>query len=473
MITVALCGNLLLVQSGKAAEPFNATLEGKFSVHSANVGLHHTPITTFKDRIYIAYINPKGETVVGMKKQGQWTSAVVESKTRLDPYHTQPSIAVDTAGFIHVVYNMHGTPWQYKVSQQPETITSWDFRGQGAGTNPGQSSPTKSNCTGSCLSNWFSQGTAAIPGNQITYPFMTTDRNGVLYIAYRECFDCDHPDYFRRQWSGGIAKYDVQSKTWKRVGGVRPWAHDTQYVPLGIRMFFDPRNRMHVSWVWGKHYTATAGSAAFEKQPNYPSYAYSDDGGKTFYRADGDPLTLPIRFDQSDRIVPPSWIASPTKGYFLGNTHVTADPQRQPYVIVHPLTISDNVKRAFTTYKVGRGWSYPPTPLPWSAARLFIDTAGTMTAISSGMRFHRSKSAGQDWTIFPLDETNGSFHVMPDFAYFRQTNQFRIYAMKEKGSDSAIKIWTVHFGDTVAPQQESLNALTSPQNLRLRPVSAQ
>ena len=230
---------------------------------------------------------------------------------------------------------------------------------------------------------------------------------------------------------------------------------------------------MHVSWVWGKHYTATAGVAAFQKQSNYPSYAHSDDGGKTFRRANGDSLTLPIRFDQSERIVPPSWITSPTQGYFLGNTHVTADPQRQPYVVVNPLTISKNVNRAFTTYRAGRGWSYPPTLLPWAAARLFIDTAGTMTAISSGMRFHRSKSAGQDWTIFPLDEANGSFHVMPDFAYFLQTNQFRIYAMKEKGSDSAIKIWTAHFGDTVAPQQESLNALIPPQNLRLRPVSAQ
>jgi hypothetical protein len=466
MIAVVICDNLSFVQSGRAADQFRATLEGTFAVHSANVGLHYTPITTFKERIYISFVNPQGDTVVGMKKQGQWTFSVIKPRTFLNPWHGQPSIAVDTQGFIHVVYNMHSTPWQYKVSQRPEDITSWEFRGQDAGTNPGAGTPQKAGCTGTCQSNWRGQGIAAIPGNQITYPFMTTDRNGVIYIAYRECFDCANGDYFQRQWSGGIARYDVQSKTWKRVGkGVRPWAKDKDYVPLGIRMFFDPKNRMHVSWVWGKHYTATAGGAAFHQQPNYPSYTYSDDGGETFYRANGTRLSLPISFAQSDRIVPPSWIQSPTKGYFLGDTHMTADPQQQPYVIVHPLTTSENVKRAFTTYSPGRGWSYPPTPLPWAAPRLFFDTSGMMTAISSGIRFHRRKDAGQSWAIFPLDIGGGPFHVMPDVAYFMQTNQFRIYAMKAHGTSSVIKIWTVHFGDTVPPQQTNAKLL-APSNLR-------
>ena len=36
-------------------------------------------------------------------------------------------------------------------------------------------------------SSWHaSPGTADIPGNRITYQFMTTDRRGVPYICYRE-----------------------------------------------------------------------------------------------------------------------------------------------------------------------------------------------------------------------------------------------------------------------------------------------
>jgi hypothetical protein len=164
--------------------------------------------------------------------------------------------------------------------------------------------------------------------------------------------------------------------------------------------------------------------------------------------------------------VSPTWITSPTQGYFLGHTYVTADPQQQPYVIVHPLTTSENVKRAFTTYRPGQGWSDPPTLLPWSAGLLFFDTLGTMTAISSGIRFHRSKPGANQWTMLPLEINQGAFQVTPDVAYFRQTNQFRLSALKVNGTSASIKIWTVHFADTAAPHHQSPQVLPPVRNLR-------
>lgn len=447
-----------------AQDRISITLEGEFPVHPASRSLFNAPIASFNGKIYVAFVNRNLQTVVAQKKDGVWSESVVAPITQPDTWHNEPSIAVDSEGYIHVVYNMHSTPWQYSVSTNPEDISQWEFRGQYAGTNPGKSVASKSGCLGDCYDNWMSEGIADIPGNQITYPFMTPDRNGVLYVSYRECYYCDRSDYFAREWSGGISRYDVTTKTWSRVGGVRPFAHDPNYVPAagGMHMFFDVNNRMHISWVWGLHYTKDEGSRSYFYNPNYPSYAYSDDPDSTFHKADGTLLTLPLDISQADVVVDPSWINPNSKGYFFGITNVAAMPNGNPFVFVWPRTQSQGVNRAWVQHIPGDGWSAPRL-MPWGSTALLIDSRGNMITFSSGFRIHRSTDGGQRWMNYDIDLSDGPQIPKPDYSYFYQTDKIRVATTSNRGSNNFLKVWTIEFSS------DGKSAVSPPEGLLIGP----
>ena len=279
-----------LYNSGLAQTSPEITIEGEFKVHASNIARFNAPLSSKNGSIYVAYISPDLQTVVAQKRNGQWHSTVVSEITQVNPYHNAPSIGIDEAGFVHVGYNMHATPWQYQMSRFPHDISEGQFRGQYAGETQGHYTPGDSQCEGDCFDNWLGNGLADIPGNQIGYMFMANDRDGKLYVAFRECNFCGN-SYHQRQRSGGIAVYDAGTRKWRRLGGARPWATDSIYSTLGLHFHFDRNNRMHGSWVWGRHYTPDQSSDAFWFNPHFPCYAYSDEGGETFFTAQGQPLS--------------------------------------------------------------------------------------------------------------------------------------------------------------------------------------
>lgn len=417
-------------------------LEGGFNAHPSNIARFNSPIFTADGNIYVSYIDSDLQTVVAQKKNGSWKTSVVSEITQDDPYHNQPSLAVDADGYIHVVYNMHATPWQYSVSMKPHDISEWDFKGQYAGENPGFTSTDPSQCSGDCYNDWQAEGKAAIPGNQVSYPFMSVDRNRTIYVSYRECFHCD-ASYFERQKSAGISKYDVKTKTWRRLAGVRPWATDENFVALGVHFFFDGNNRMHVSWIWGNHYTEDESSDAFFFNPNYPSYTYSDDGGNTFYSASGKRLSLPLNFAQTESIIEPEWIERPEEsGYFWGYTEISALPNGNPVAVLFPRTITDGrVKKS--VFVLNNGWSEPRF-LPWGAEDLMVDSNGRFIAISSGIRMHISSDQGVSWENIEIDLTE-SYNIILDYAYSMESDNVRFWGFKEDGANSKIRIYTLKF----------------------------
>ena len=459
--------NLLVFNSGVMCQSFKIILEGKFNVHSANRALFNSPIVSYNGNIYAAFINQKLETVVAQKKGDVWSQSVVAPITQPDTWHNAPSIAVDSQGYIHVVYNMHSTPWQYSVSKNPDDIIQWEFRGQYAGSNPGKGVPSQAGCSGNCYNEWLGEGTADIPGNQITYPFLIKDRNGTLYISFREAYNCSTSDYYKREWSGGIAKYDVQTKTWERLAGMRPFAHDINYVPAsgGMHIFFDPQNRIHVSWVWGKHYTASEGSNSYFNNPNFPSYAYSEDGGNTFHKANGSTLNLPLNKNSSDVIISPVWINPKDNGYFYGYTNVAAMPNGTPYIFIWPKSTSTKVDRALINYDSKNGWNKPQL-MPWNATKLLIDSKGIITAFSSGSRVHRSYNKGQTWETFEIDLTDGSQIPVPDYGYFYDTDKIRFITISNRDADNIIKVWTLEFSSENGKHDKT--SPDPPQNLEVK-----
>lgn len=381
----------------------------------ANIGYFNSPIQSFGTNIYVAFVEPqpggRHRTRVGKWDGKAWTFATVEEDTQNNQFHTQPSLAVDRDGYVHVVYNMHSTPWQYSVSRRPEDISEWAFRGQ-ALLGPADQKPS---------SVVPGPGTAAIPGNRITYPYFTVDRNGTPYVTYRESLKNEaNIAYEAMQWSMGLARYDLATRTWQRVGpsgGVFPFATEPDHRAQGAMVSFDRGNRMHVSWNWYVEYALDGAN-----QPNEIAYARSLDGGMTFTGADGRPLTLPVAMSNGDRVIGPE--------HFYGYTSVMATSAGKPYVWVMPME-SSKYGRSVIAFDSARGWS-TPIPLPWGATSFAVDDDQALLAVSSGLRLHVSPNLGRNWVTTVIEDSDGPYDHWLDRVYFRETGGIRLLAQSRR-----------------------------------------
>jgi len=229
------------------------------------------------------------------------------------------SVVIDTAGYIHIVGGQHNAPnpdafipgsWEklglsrnredenypnqiYFVSKRPGDISEFEF--VGARNNPRQ---------------------ITSPG-YLNYMNWVQDNNGELFLYGRINVG---------GWqSWGVYHYDVEAQRWLPLGGdacdvvadaksTHPgwlkylhhnirggipkgpdtksmvWAwqpHFYNYCRDGWGIKFDPANRMHL-------FMAIRGLSDSGRIIDSRVYAWSDDLGKTFHRADGSPVALPL-----------------------------------------------------------------------------------------------------------------------------------------------------------------------------------
>ena len=432
--------------------PFCATKLGEFPTHASNAPRFGTPIVSGPDgAVYVAYITPALQTVLTRYDPGtgQWsTPTVLAPNTHDDPYHTQPSVGMDAHGYVHAVANMHNTPWQYWVSERPHSVAPMVFRGQDAGTG-GSGIPDDVACTGTCKENWYKNepGIAAIPGNQITYPHFGTTGDGTLFITHRECLRCD-ADFHDRQWSAGLSQYHLATKTWSRVAGIRPWATEPGKLPVAMTLAGNHTPRLGIAWLWCGAYTEAEGSAACFAQPNFITYAESDDHGLSWRQIAGKGLTMPVSVSESDQVSGPAWFDDAgAKGYYAGNLALSLDTQQQPMLVVHPNTDSSDkgIKRG-VVWHLGEGWTQPPKLLDYSPTLVYRDPRGRWIAVSSGMRIHVSTDNGVTWTLWPLDLERGAFAFAYDRRWLQTTGQLRLYAnQKERGF---VAVWSLTFPES-------------------------
>jgi hypothetical protein len=232
------------------------------------------------------------------------------------------SIAFDRDGYIHITGGIHNAPhnaqyipgsWEgmgasrdhtndsyptllYWVSRNPGDIESLEFVGQR--DNP-RNAPTP---LGMCYMNFIQ------------------DRERVLYLYGRV--------HVQGIQSWGLYRYDASAKRWSGVGGYAPNVLEEfpEWADQNIEMSADwlslatfrwkntaPQNQV-LAWArqphfynyirsWGVKFDRTnrmhvqLGLFGFDRQNrnvNSELYAYSDDGGESFHRADGEKLGLPL-----------------------------------------------------------------------------------------------------------------------------------------------------------------------------------
>lgn len=228
------------------------------------------------------------------------------------------SVAIDTAGYLHIVGGQHNRPipglfipgsWEklglsrdhnsesfpnqmYFVSKRPHDISEFEFVGR-------RDNPRN------------------IPAGYLNYMNWVQDHSGELFLYGRIGIS---------GWqSWGMYHYDVRTRHWTPVGGdasdivadalathpdwkdylhhnvrghtpIEPgaksvvWAwqpHFYNYCRDAWGIYFDKTNRMHLRMI-------IRGLDENGRIIDSEVYAWSDDRGKTFHRADGSPVALPL-----------------------------------------------------------------------------------------------------------------------------------------------------------------------------------
>jgi len=329
----------------------------------------------------------------------EWESTVVEDRTIHDKWHTAPSVAVDKTGNIHVVYNLHNFPWQYKRSTNALDINSLEFKGQYV-TDEEIRRAKEENKT-----SFPTLGKADIPGNQVTYPAFFKDHNNDLYVSYR--FAATPKQSFSdRTMSAGVSVYNAVTQTWTAIGGdisltsadyqndsnagntataiaaKRGW---TSYHP---RLVFDQNNRMFVNWFWR---AGTAGAKITR-----PCLLYTDNR-LDFKDASGTSVSMPAEPDDCSNV----GYSNSTEFYSVGNT--TINSLGEPHMLLSPESGSRQILHYDTNTST---WIREDSPS--NATEIFFDDEDNLWAISSGIRIFLRQAGQNSWTTIYDDSSSNN-----------------------------------------------------------------
>ena len=369
------------------------------TVSTGNKNVFSTPIAYFDGSLFSVNVEEGKVKNNGLNlwtvirkasraRNGRWKwidSYVLEHETIFNIWHTQPSIGIDKKGYIHVAYNMHNMPWQYAVSRKPGDISEFDFLGQPITYEDKRVVKIENRVPFPTL------GSGAIPGNQISYPAFFTDRQGELYVTYRYATKPTRP-WKDRGFAGGLAKYNINTKTWSSIGGklavtmkdarlphgkasgvTTPLIYEPRWVVYLPKIAFDGRNRLHVVWTWREE---SAGRFVTS-----PSYAMSQDGGNTFVKSNKDPYTLPISLNQSERYIP-----SQSLHEYEANSFLTVNDKGDPFMIVTP---ANKRERWLISYNPSKAQWNDPEKCPSSASILYVDSNDIQLAVAQGPTIFR------------------------------------------------------------------------------------
>ena len=345
---------------------------------------------------------------------------------QVDKDHVRPSVAIDKDGFIHVTGNMHNDTWCYYISNSPNNITNGFTR-------------VSSN---------------SILGREISYPEFYKDKADVLYITFRHKVN-DSPE----RKAGGVMRYNTGSKTFTMLGGTmngydktlvvaNAAGCDGHYQKPSVRLHFDRKNRMHlVATLIAQSTNTSSANGGCDRQNSHVLYAYSDDGGQTFHKANGSIISsLPLTPNNMDVVL------------YSGNNDIVSDVRVGAFS-----TGTSNSKTwpVISCRKIGNGntflkkWNESSnawitvknangTVIPGSYRYILSDAGGYGTTVffrpDTNNGGYITRDGGSTFTKFEIDLPSSTiFTVSLDEEYFQATHDLRLqYASKNSGGDTTL-----------------------------------
>lgn len=396
-----------------------------------NTDPKYTPISSYNGCTYFVWVDASLRPWVSkvVSSTGVVTSMPLDSDPSYmvqNDGHHQFSIGIDKDGYIHISGDMHnyypgsagyiskysGKNIMYWVSDAPESVGSFTFHG---GT------PAR-----------------AIPGFGFTYQNFYTDNNGELYFMARAKVHTS--GHYSGEHGVTLSRYNTVTKSWTELGGYAPvtpsnphtatyksilWEDNGTYSASNparswyqgyqCGLVFDKNNRMHF-----------AGSVCNDNTKNDPThviYAYSDDGGNTFKRANGTAIAaLPMRAE-----------SGPNQGDIVCNTgawgssaYPFVDVDGRPGVCFSKVGVPGNDS---TFVKVWDTSSWSPEFQSHGRARQsnrhYVDPRGV--GVFSGDFVYRSHLAEEDGYRLPVNgESNINGTMITDARGLREEGVIRV-----------------------------------------------
>lgn len=297
-----------LVGLTKESERHDVTVEFETDSYSWQPNNTFGAISTTQGYTYIVWTDADLRPRIGQIRHGEPQQVETSpldadaSYRMLDDGHHSFSLGVDREGYIHVAGDMHEYPLvamnhlperykggrvMYWKSTKPHDITSFDFVGH--------------------------DEALVMDGEGFSYLSFHADREGTLYARSRSY--ANSGGHRPGQYGWRLHVYDEETKRWRALGARPPRGQSPQYKAIfwdegGVLdannperswyqgfmsdIKFDAYNRMHVAVAINSDSTVSSSTHVL--------YAYSDDHGETFQRADGSLIdALPLGAIEAER----------------------------------------------------------------------------------------------------------------------------------------------------------------------------
>ena len=267
---------------------------------------------------YVAYYDAERNMVVASRKLNttSWVHKVLPTKIVWDS-HNYVTMAIDSAGQLHVSGNMHKVPLIYFRTHKPGDITTLE--------------PAK--MTGKLES-------------KVTYPRFFRDKENRLIFSYRDGGSGDGSNYYNR--------YDVEKKTWSRLFDTPLFDGENKRNAYPSDPILGPDGMFHVHWVWRETFDcATNHHLSYIRSPDFIHWE----------SITGEKVELPIRLDNKALYVDPI----PVGGCIINGGHrLVFDSDKNPLLVYHKSDAKDNMqiyaarveKGKWTTHALTK-WEHP------------------------------------------------------------------------------------------------------------------
>ena len=278
-----------------------------YSSTSVNTAVfRNSSLVTYRNSQYVAYYDSEGYIVLGKRELGteRWTLRRQPYKGNVADAHNVISLMVDGNGYLHMAFDHHGDTLNYCRSVAPE-----------------------------CLVMGEKEPMTGIDEADVTYPEFYRLSGGDLLFAYRS----------GASGRGNLVlnRYDVKSGKWHRLQDVLIDGEGKRNAYW--QLYVDERGTIHVSWVWRESWLV---------ETNHDlCYARSEDGGKTWYKSDGQKYDLPIRADNAEY----AW-RIPQNSELINQTSMSADADGNPYIVTYWRDAGTEVPQYRVVWNDGSQW---------------------------------------------------------------------------------------------------------------------
>ncbi len=253
-------------------------------------------LLTTPDRQYVGYYDAERNMVVASRKldTSTWVYKVLPTKIVWDS-HNYVTMALDSAGQLHVSGNMHKVPLIYFRTQKPGDITTLE--------------PAK--MTGKLES-------------KVTYPRFFRDKENRLIFSYRDGGSGDGSNYYNR--------YDVEKQTWSRLFDTPLFDGENKRNAYPSEPILGPDGMFHMHWVWRESSDCSTN--------HHLSHVRSPDLIHWETIA-GEKIELPIRLENKALYVDPIPVGG---GIINGGHRLIFDSANSPVMVYHKSDAKKNMQ---------------------------------------------------------------------------------------------------------------------------------